>query len=79
MSLSYFWRPVNIGMHPLHVATPSAFGETLESVFGDRRPRLGPSELPRLEAMAAVAGDSEPWRELIAAIERHGIIEIDAS
>jgi len=78
MGASIHWRPVNVDVNGMGVATPSAYMQALEEA-GLRIPGTwGQDDLPKLRAFRAAATDD--WKRsldaAITGIEKHGKIEI---
>lgn len=80
MSASIMWRTVKGAESVPHVMAPSAFRRAIETAFGHMPVRIGPGDVDKLSAMAAVAGgehDDNPYAALIDIIERvDGEIEV---
>ena len=79
MSTSLFWYPTpKHRSFQLSTMAPDSFMESLQTAFHERPPMtLGQDELSVLVGMAAASKPNhKPYEELIAAIEKHGDIQI---
>ena len=80
MGASILWRPVTTAQNHLKgVWAPSSFISAMREVFGDLPIKLGPDDVTKLMAMAAVHGDQahNPYKELAEVIDKlDGQIEI---
>ncbi len=74
----YYRKQSKTDPHLKGVSAPQHFMLSLERAFGRFPCVLGPDEISTLRGMAALQdeGETNPYQELIAIIERDGAVEL---
>ncbi len=78
MGANLYWKPVDESGTALDCDTPSSTIEVLTRAFGDMPVTITPDHIDIIRGFAFVDPRNLTWAQILAVLDRHGAIRIEA-